>query len=372
MFELLPWCFAVSAVDAGAADAVARAAWRHRRAARCPGRRWRYIGLIAGPFGTWCVMQATATLPTVVSSVGFLTTPAISLILANLFLGEPITADLLAGSALIIGRRRLRRMAGATAMMLHAIEAGHGEPPLVLLHGLFGSARNFGTVQREFARQRRTIALDLRNHGASPHDADMRYAAWPPMCCRHSTGCRRLPAILLGHSMGGKVAMQAGVGAARRGCAADRRRYRAGGLSAALPRLSPQAMAALPLSPGMTRADADAALADAVPDAGDAGVPAAEPAAWRDAGVAHRAARDHCRALPTSKAGMRRPMRAIPARRCSSPAPRRTTSSRSTARHPRAVSQRTLRDAEECRPLAACRQSGGLRRRGRGFFDSTA
>ena len=55
-----------------------------------------YIGLIAGPFGTWCVMQATATLPAVVSSVGFLTTPAISLILANLLLGEPITADLLA------------------------------------------------------------------------------------------------------------------------------------------------------------------------------------------------------------------------------------------------------------------------------------
>ena len=37
-------------------------------------------------------------------------------------------------------------------MMLHAIEAGHGEPPLVLLHGLFGSARNFGLVQREFAQ----------------------------------------------------------------------------------------------------------------------------------------------------------------------------------------------------------------------------
>ena len=61
-------------------------------------------------------------------------------------------------------------------MMLHAIEAGQGDPPLVLLHGLFGSARNFGAVQREFAQQRRTIALDLRNHGASPHDGDMRYA----------------------------------------------------------------------------------------------------------------------------------------------------------------------------------------------------
>ena len=121
-------------------------------------------------------MQATATLPTIVSSVGFLTTPAVSLILADVFLGERITTDLLAGSALIIVRRRLCRVAGTTHMMLHAIEAGHGEPPLVLLHGLFGSARNFGLVQREFARRRRTIALDLRNHGASPHDANMRYA----------------------------------------------------------------------------------------------------------------------------------------------------------------------------------------------------
>jgi drug/metabolite transporter (DMT)-like permease len=48
-------------------------------------------------------MQATATLPTVVSSVGFLTTPAISLLLANVFLGERFTVDLLVGSVLIVG-----------------------------------------------------------------------------------------------------------------------------------------------------------------------------------------------------------------------------------------------------------------------------
>jgi drug/metabolite transporter (DMT)-like permease len=61
-----------------------------------------YIGLIAGPLGTWCVMEATAKLPALVSSVGFLTTPAVSLILANVFLHEPFTPDLLAGSALIM------------------------------------------------------------------------------------------------------------------------------------------------------------------------------------------------------------------------------------------------------------------------------
>jgi drug/metabolite transporter (DMT)-like permease len=62
-----------------------------------------YIGLIASPFGSWCIVEATAALPAVVSSIGFLATPAISLVLANWLLGEPITADLLAGSALILG-----------------------------------------------------------------------------------------------------------------------------------------------------------------------------------------------------------------------------------------------------------------------------
>jgi drug/metabolite transporter (DMT)-like permease len=48
------------------------------------------------------VVEATQKLPALVSSVGFLTTPAVSLILANIFLHEPFTPDLLAGSALIM------------------------------------------------------------------------------------------------------------------------------------------------------------------------------------------------------------------------------------------------------------------------------
>jgi drug/metabolite transporter (DMT)-like permease len=102
MFQLLPWCFAVAAVMLAplllwhAPDGTlgARpAAWA----------ALAYVGLIAGPFGTWCVLQATATLPTMVSSIGFLMTPAVSLVLANLLLGEPFTADLLLGTTLIIG-----------------------------------------------------------------------------------------------------------------------------------------------------------------------------------------------------------------------------------------------------------------------------
>jgi pimeloyl-ACP methyl ester carboxylesterase len=149
-------------------------------------------------------------------------------------------------------------------MILHAVEAGHGEP-LVLLHGLFGSARNFATVQREFARQHRSMALDLRNHGASPHDADMRYEVMAADVLQTLDRMSALPATLVGHSMGGKVAMRVALAqpdAVTRLIVAD-----------IAPVAYPphyhdiaEAMAALELSPGMKRAVADAALAAAVPD----------------------------------------------------------------------------------------------------------
>jgi pimeloyl-ACP methyl ester carboxylesterase len=153
------------------------------------------------------------------------------------------------------------------AMMLNAIEAGQGGMPLVLLHGLFGSARNFGTVQRAFAQYRRTIALDLRNHGASPHEPDMRYATMAADVLATLDRLGALPAVLLGHSMGGKAAMRAALmqpDAVARLIVAD---------IAPVPNpphllATAEAMAALPLRPGMTRAEADAALADAVPDGG--------------------------------------------------------------------------------------------------------
>ena len=101
MFALLPWCFLI-----GSLMLVPMIAWHapHGTLGDSPQSWWAlaYIGFIAGPLGTWCVMEATAKLPTLVSSVGFLTTPAVSLILANIFLHEPLTPDLLTGSALIM------------------------------------------------------------------------------------------------------------------------------------------------------------------------------------------------------------------------------------------------------------------------------
>ena len=101
MFALLPWCFLLASII------LAPMVWWHAPHGTLGGAAvswWAlgYIGLIAGPLGTWCIMEATARLPTLVSSIGFLTTPAISLILANVFLHEPLTLDLIAGSALIM------------------------------------------------------------------------------------------------------------------------------------------------------------------------------------------------------------------------------------------------------------------------------
>jgi len=149
-------------------------------------------------------------------------------------------------------------------MILHAIEAGQGDP-LVLLHGLFGSARNFGTVQREFARQHRTIALDLRNHGVSQHAADMHYATMSADVLTTLEQRHALPATLLGHSMGGKVAMLAALTQP----ALVARLIVADIAPVAYPphfRDIAAAMASLSLPPGGTRADADAALAATVPD----------------------------------------------------------------------------------------------------------
>ena len=50
-----------------------------------------------------------------------------------------------------------------------------GRPPVVLLHGLFGSLDNLGVLARPLREHHATLQVDLRNHGLSPHDADAGY-----------------------------------------------------------------------------------------------------------------------------------------------------------------------------------------------------
>lgn len=81
-------------------------------------------------------------------------------------------------------------------------------PPLVIIHGLFGASGNWVTLARNvFALHFRTIALDLRNHGRSPHDDDFSYQAMSEdvLTLLENEGISK--AHVLGHSMGGKLAM---------------------------------------------------------------------------------------------------------------------------------------------------------------------
>ena len=95
-------------------------------------------------------------------------------------------------------------------MILHAVESGAagGRAPVVLLHGLFGQARNFGAVQRAVATKRRVISLDMRNHGESAHAPAMDYDTMAADVLETLQALGALPCALIGHSMGGKVAMR--------------------------------------------------------------------------------------------------------------------------------------------------------------------
>lgn len=80
-------------------------------------------------------------------------------------------------------------------------------PPLVILHGLFGSGRNWGSIARALGESRQVHCLDLRNHGNSPWTSRMDYPSMAADVARYMETRGLAPADLLGHSMGGKTAM---------------------------------------------------------------------------------------------------------------------------------------------------------------------
>jgi pimeloyl-ACP methyl ester carboxylesterase len=80
-------------------------------------------------------------------------------------------------------------------------------PPLVIAHGLFGTGRNWGVIARRLSQTRQVVAVDMRNHGDSPWMDSHNY---PDMAAdlAQVIGSLGAPVDLLGHSMGGKAAMQ--------------------------------------------------------------------------------------------------------------------------------------------------------------------
>ncbi len=92
------------------------------------------------------------------------------------------------------------------AIVLSFREYGAG-PPLIILHGLFGSSVNWVSMARRLSHERRVLCLDLRNHGHSPHTPDMSYADMVSDVRRFMDDHGLDRAAILGHSLGGKVAM---------------------------------------------------------------------------------------------------------------------------------------------------------------------
>ncbi|HRJ51334.1 MAG TPA: alpha/beta fold hydrolase [Candidatus Thiothrix moscowensis] len=80
-------------------------------------------------------------------------------------------------------------------------------PPLVVLHGLLGSLENWYTFARGQADKRCVLAIDLRNHGASPHLPGMAYRDMAADVVEVLDALGIYTCDLMGHSMGGKVAM---------------------------------------------------------------------------------------------------------------------------------------------------------------------
>lgn len=94
------------------------------------------------------------------------------------------------------------------AVELAHIAQGERGPPVVILHGLLGSARNWSTFAKELGASHRVFALDLRNHGASGWADSMTYDQMA-LDVRAFLDRQELPAAaVIGHSMGGKVAMR--------------------------------------------------------------------------------------------------------------------------------------------------------------------
>jgi len=91
-------------------------------------------------------------------------------------------------------------------MKLFFRQQGSGDP-IVILHGLFGSSDNWLTVTKKLAEKNQIYLIDQRNHGRSPHDERFDYQSMVEDLKEFLIEQKIESPIIIGHSMGGKVAM---------------------------------------------------------------------------------------------------------------------------------------------------------------------
>ncbi|MCP2003596.1 esterase [Buttiauxella ferragutiae ATCC 51602] len=90
---------------------------------------------------------------------------------------------------------------------LQTAQQSTSNSPIVLIHGLFGSLDNLGVLARDLGQNHTLLQIDLRNHGLSPRSSEMNYAAMAQDVVETLEEYGFEKAIIIGHSMGGKVAM---------------------------------------------------------------------------------------------------------------------------------------------------------------------
>ena len=174
------------------------------------------------------------------------------------------------------GHRLAQRSLARQLHLNHKVYPGPAEtkePPLLILHGLFGSASNFRGPAQQLSKQREVVLADLRNHGASPWDDDVSFSAAADDVAELVESLGVPSANLVGHSLGGKVAMTAALLAPER---VSRLlvvdiapvQYDDSHESWRANLFIMDTMAALPEAALASRPDADAALAAAIDDVG--------------------------------------------------------------------------------------------------------
>lgn len=152
--------------------------------------------------------------------------------------------------------------------LLNARRLGEQGPALLCLHGLYGAGRNWQSIARELSARYRVWLVDLRNHGKSFHDEVWTYAAMAEDVGALVDALGLESFALLGHSMGGKVAMELALSHPQ-GSRLSRL-----AIADIAPRPYPlgehqrylDALASLELSTLSSREQADAELSPAIPD----------------------------------------------------------------------------------------------------------
>ena len=93
-------------------------------------------------------------------------------------------------------------------MELHYRQYSDNGPALLILHGLFGSLSNWGWHSKQLAEDFSVVGVDLRNHGDSPHADEFDYQLMAEDLRQLIEKLQLQSCYIIGHSMGGKVAMQ--------------------------------------------------------------------------------------------------------------------------------------------------------------------